>query len=286
MQRKTLSEWMTTKYLLILRDEENFAERGTYSFNLVRLVLLAAFLLTLFGALSFFLSTTLLEEWFDPRAEYQKINRQLVELETQVDSLTYNMAVKEKYIQNIKAILSGNLKVEELKKKRGDSVRVRFSETALKHLSPVDSAFRKKFEEVDYELLNRKNNLKTALQELYFLPPVNGIVSDAYNVKEHHYGVDLVAKKDEPIKAVAEGSVIFSSWTQDSGNVIGIQHRNNIISFYKHNSVLLKEVGEVVKAGDLIAIIGNTGEQTDGPHLHFELWYDGNPVNPEEFILF
>lgn len=286
MQRKTLSEWMTTKYLLILRDEENFAERGTYSFNLVRLVLLAAFLLTLFGALSFFLATTLLEEWFDPRAEYQKINRQLVELETQVDSLTYNMAVKEKYIQNIKAILSGNLKVEELKKKRGDSVRVRFSETALKHLSPVDSAFRKKFEEVDYELLNRKNNLKTALQELYFLPPVNGIVSDAYNVKEHHYGVDLVAKKDEPIKAVAEGSVIFSSWTQDSGNVIGIQHRNNIISFYKHNSVLLKEVGEVVKAGDLIAIIGNTGEQTDGPHLHFELWYDGNPVNPEEFILF
>ncbi|MEM9983347.1 MAG: M23 family metallopeptidase, partial [Bacteroidota bacterium] len=113
-----------------------------------------------------------------------------------------------------------------------------------------------------------------------------GIVSEKYSSKAKHYGTDIVSKKNEPIKSVTDGTVILSSWTEDTGNVIAIQHKSNIISIYKHNSVLLKKVGDVVKAGEVVAIVGNTGKFTTGPHLHFELWYNGNPVNPERFISF
>ena len=111
-------------------------------------------------------------------------------------------------------------------------------------------------------------------------------MSDSYNAKSDHLGVDIVAKQDEPVKVVAEGTVVFASWTQDSGYVIAVQHRGNLLSLYKHNSDLLKNVGNFVTAGEVISIIGNTGELTSGPHLHFELWYNGNPVDPEEFIRF
>ena len=119
-----------------------------------------------------------------------------------------------------------------------------------------------------------------------FFSPLAGIISAPYDPKIAHYGVDVVSKKNEPIKSVADGTVILASWTQDAGYVIAVQHRSNVISVYKHNSSLLKKMGEFVSAGDVIAIIGNTGELTTGPHLHFELWYNGNPMDPEEFVSF
>jgi murein DD-endopeptidase MepM/ murein hydrolase activator NlpD len=120
----------------------------------------------------------------------------------------------------------------------------------------------------------------------YFFPPIDGIVTRKFNRNIDHFGVDIVTKSNEPVKAAADGTVVMADWTQESGNVIAIQHRGNIITIYKHNSALLKKVGNFVNSGEVIAIIGNTGELTTGPHLHFELWYNGNPVNPEEFISF
>src|SRR5690606_7227816 len=119
-----------------------------------------------------------------------------------------------------------------------------------------------------------------------FLPTLTVFISDRYNVKNGHYGVDVVARSNEPIKAIADGTVILASRTQDSGYVIAIQHRGNLISVYKHNAELLKKVGTFVNAGEIVAIVGNSGEMTDGPHLHFELWYNGNSLNPEEFVTF
>lgn len=286
MQRKTLSGWLTGKYLLIIRDEENFAEKGTFSFNIVRIVLFTIILFTILSAVSFLLATTLLEKWFDPRLANRKINRSLVEMESQVDSLVRANEIKENYINNIRAIMSGQVEIDAIEGQESGNAELDLKEVDLQTISPVDSSFRQEFEEVDYDLLSFKSSIRNELQEIFFLPPIEGVVSSRYNVKEQHFGVDIVAKKDEPVKAIADGTVILSSWTQDSGYILAIQHENNIISFYKHNSALLQEVGEVVKAGDLIAIIGNTGELTDGPHLHLELWYNGNPVNPEEFIPF
>jgi murein DD-endopeptidase MepM/ murein hydrolase activator NlpD len=123
------------------------------------------------------------------------------------------------------------------------------------------------------------------LPDFFLFPPLSGgLISEKYDAKTAHYGVDIVAKKDEPIKCVADGTVIFSSFTDETGYVIAIQHHTNMISIFKHNSVLLKKAGDFVKAGDIIAIIGNTGSLTTGPHLHFELWYNGVAVNPELFV--
>ena len=145
--------------------------------------------------------------------------------------------------------------------------------------------FREEFEESGISLVSF-NARSNDLHEIFFYSPLTGLVSDRYNVSEGHFGVDVVAKKNEPVKAVADGTVIFASWTQDSGHVIAIQHRSNLISVYKHNAELLKKVGNFVSGGEIISIVGNTGELTDGPHLHFELWNDGNPVNPEDFVSF
>ncbi|MFQ5448643.1 MAG: M23 family metallopeptidase, partial [Saprospiraceae bacterium] len=124
------------------------------------------------------------------------------------------------------------------------------------------------------------------LEQMYFSPPIGGVISAPFDKEKSHLGVDVIAPKNTPVKTVMDGWVIFSDWTLETGNTIAIQHTNNLVTFYKHNSALLKKTGNYVKAGEAIAIIGNTGELTDGPHLHFELWHSGKPVNPTDFVDF
>ncbi|MFT6745760.1 MAG: murein DD-endopeptidase MepM/ murein hydrolase activator NlpD [Glaciecola sp.] len=126
----------------------------------------------------------------------------------------------------------------------------------------------------------------TSLYKYHFYKPITGIVSQKFNVKDKHFGIDIVSKKNETIKAALSGKIIVAGWTLDEGNVIGIQHQDNLISFYKHNSVLLKRKGDVVKSGQVIAIVGNSGELTTGPHLHFEIWQNGTPLDPSDVISF
>mgnify|MGYP005979669017 FL=1 len=121
---------------------------------------------------------------------------------------------------------------------------------------------------------------------VFFYKPVNGVVSSHYDANIRHYGVDLVAAPKESVLATLDGTVVFAGFDPNSGNVIQVQHKNGFLSIYKHNELLLKEVGDRVVAGEAIALVGNTGKLSTGPHLHFELWYKGGPVNPEEYIAF
>ena len=285
-QKKTLSSRLTTRYLLIVREEENFAEKMTVNVTYSKLILGAGAVFIVFAGLSYLLVATVLSRWADPRHQMIQSKLQLRNMNEQIDSLTRLTESNQLYLANLQNVISGKIEVEEIKGVDAGEAPVRSDSIDLDASSPIDSLFRKEFEESDYEALLRRNNAKEALQQFYFFPPVRGVLSDVFSVKKKHYGVDIVARKDEPIKSVADGTVLLSSWTQDAGNVIVVQHRNRLISFYKHNSMLLKEVGDVVKAGDILAIIGNSGEFTDGPHLHFELWYEGNPVNPEDFLTF
>jgi len=118
------------------------------------------------------------------------------------------------------------------------------------------------------------------------LAPVNGLISVQFDPLIKHYGVDVLAPAETPIKAILDGYVISSGWDLETGYTIGVQHKGEIISFYKHNSILLKEKGTFVSAGEALAIIGNTGTLTSGPHLHFEFWHHGKPINPEDIINF
>jgi len=133
----------------------------------------------------------------------------------------------------------------------------------------------------DYTPINIYNN-----EAPIFVAPLKGIITNEFNFNEKHYGIDVVANTDEVIKALCDGTVVFADWSIEGGYTIGIQHDKNLVSVYKHNAELLHHEGDIVKAGEPIAIIGNGGTTSTGPHLHFELWYKGVPLNPADYISF
>lgn len=288
--KKTLSSWLTTGYLLIIRNEENFAEKSTIRFNYARLLLITFLLILILFAISFYLSTTILASWFDPRHQQMETNQKLVSLSFKVDSMIIEMERKDQFINNLKLVVSGDTSLltteDDIRANQQAQRSLTSSEIGEERLAPIDSIFRKQFESSDLDLIPVSATADSDLQDIYLFQPISGIVSDKFNPGKEHFGTDVVANKDEPVKCVADGTVIFASFTTDSGYVIGVQHRSNLISVYKHNSELLKNVGSFVSAGEIISIIGNTGELTTGPHLHFELWHNGVPVDPEEFVAF
>lgn len=287
--RKTFSNRLTTRYLLIVRNEEDFAEKTTFTFTYAKLALFMVTVMIIMFIGSLFLVNTLLKQWFDPRYAQAASNRKLIELSLAVDSLEKQVQQKEIFINSFQKIVKGDTITDTesyyLAHVKGKGIAP--DEVKTTGISEVDAQFRQEFEEDGVEILTTSiGTTSSQLDEIFFFAPLSGIISATYNPRIEHYGIDVVSKKNEPIKSVADGTVIMASWTQDAGYVMAIQHRSNVISIYKHNSSLLKKEGEFVNAGDVIAIIGNTGELTSGPHLHFELWYNGNPVNPEEFVSF
>ena len=285
--KKTFSNWLFNRYFLIIRNEEDFAEKRSVSFTYAKVIVLAFSFLVVVMILSFFLVETLLAQWFDPRHAQMEANRQLIRLTLELDSLESEVQKKDLFIHNFQNIVAGRINNEGAD---GDTENNNIDELQAKidemDYQAIDSQFRKQFETNEVSLLTYNSGERAELQELFLFSPIDGIISQKYNVRNEHYGVDVVAKKNEPVKCVADGTVILASWTQDSGYIIAVQHRGNLISVYKHNDVLLEKVGNFVSAGEIISISGNTGELTDGTHLHFELWYNGNPVNPEEFVTF
>ncbi len=284
--KSKLAGKLLNRYLLIIRNEENFAEKSTFSFTYAKLIVFILTLMMVFMLISLLLVKTLLAQWFDPEHQELEANRRLIRLSSAVDSLAIEVDRKDQFIDNLTQIIRGDDTVSFATTISNQQLNTLNRDIDLDNLPPIDSQFRKEFEEGGDILLDLETYSSSDLQEFFLFSPISGIVLSPYNAKNEHYGVDVVSKKNEPVKCVADGTVILSDWTQEAGYVISVQHKGNLISVYKHNSALLKKVGNFVKAGDLIAIIGNTGELTSGPHLHFELWYNGNPVNPEEFVSF
>ncbi len=285
--QKTISERLTTKYQLVIRNEENLAEKSTIGFTYAKVVVLSATLFLLLFVGSLFLSKTLLAKWFDPKHAQMEANKKLYELALKVDSLAVEVNQKDMFIQNFQRILSGDTSngfadPAQALVDNGNPVKA----IGDMKLAPSDSLFRKDFEKNEFSVVSLTNAKHRELEEVFFFTPITGFISDHYDVKKGHYGADIVAKSNEPVKCLADGMVIMASWTQDSGHVIAVQHRGNLVSVYKHNAGLLKKVGSFVNAGEIISIVGNSGEMTDGPHLHFEMWYNGNSLNPEDFVTF
>ena len=283
--KKTFSNWLTTKYLLIVRNEENFAEKHTYGFNYARVILIGLVIFMIALSLATFLVRGVLQQWLDPRYSERESRNQLIEMRLGMDSLKYQLISRDIYIENIKKILSGGLDSEQIDSLSSPEIR---PEIILEErLQPIDSVFRAEFENLELsEIPFESRTFTNEFRSIYLFSPLEGVISDNYNPKDGHFGIDLVAKENEPVKAVADGIVIIASWTLDGGHVLAIQHRAGLVSIYKHNSELLKNVGNFVTGGEIIAIIGNSGELTNGPHLHFELWHNSNPVNPEKYVGF
>jgi murein DD-endopeptidase MepM/ murein hydrolase activator NlpD len=284
--KKTLSSWLTTRYQLIIRNEENFAEKTSVGFTYSKIILFSVIIFAVMFVISLFLVETVLEKWFDPKYEQMVLNQQLYGLALKVDSLASEVERKDRFIANFQRVLSGDTAdfQDPAEILRGEKQTL--SKPSDLKINPSDSAFRKEFEQSDLSLITLTGMRSRALESTFFFSPITGFISDKYDVKKGHFGVDIVSKTNEPVKCIADGTVIFSSWTQDAGYVLMIQHSANMISAYKHNAELYKKVGTFVNAGEIISIVGNSGEMTNGPHLHFELWYNGNSLNPEEFVTF
>ena len=210
--------------------------------------------------------------------------REIVSNAIKVDSLERVVTGWSSYLDNVNRIVSGeNPRIVEANVDPTHQNRI-FEDSR----SENDSLLRIQVEsEEQFNLsVNSNDNRPKDISGLFFFPPLKGVVSAHFNLSENHFGVDIVAEPNAFVASVLDGTVIMATWTIETGYVIQIQHQDNIISTYKHNAKLLRKVGDHTKAGDAIAVIGNSGELTTGPHLHFELWYKGNPVDPEQYILF
>ena len=230
---------------------------------------------------------------FTPLREYipgygNKSDRNVRELMLRADSLEENLKNKDLYLYNLKNIMDGKAVVEKLPEKP-DSATNKYSNISFKK-SKEDSLLRVDVEKQDkYSIAANDNSGGTPISSIssfFFFTPLKGMITNNFDPEGEHYGIDIVAAKNEAIKATLDGSVIFAGWTLKTGYTIAIQHQGNLISVYKHNSALLKKEGDDVKAGEAVAIIGETGELSNGPHLHFELWYNGMPVNPRDYMVF
>lgn len=231
---------------------------------------------------------------FTPIREYipgyptGKERRMLIRNAQRLDSLALEIQRRDRLMANFRTIVAGGVIEEKEQNNISESSSSEKNKNITFKKSAEDSTFRAQIEEEERFNINTRRPSATSqqLEQLHLFCPVNGMISSKFGDTNGHYGVDILAVEGTRVASVMDGTVVFSGWTVETGNVIQIQHTNNLLSFYKHNSKLLKKVGDTVRAGEAIAEVGNSGEQTTGPHLHFELWYKGAPVNPEDYISF
>lgn len=281
--KKKFTKRLLHKYRLVILNEDTFEER--VSFKLTRLnvfVLVTSGVILLIAGTTFLIAFTGLREYI-PGYSSSDLKRQATELTYQTDSLQKTLMLNNQYIESIKRVLTGDLEPAVLN--RDSLAKAQPFDASLADLNPsrADSLLR---EEVALE--DKYNVLETAGGSMDFalFAPVKGPISDKYDLKTRHYAVDVVAAKNTPVKSVADGRVIYSEWSAATGFVIIIKHDFGLTTVYKHNASLAKEQGDWVRQGEVIAMTGSTGELSTGPHLHFELWKDGNPVNPTDYIDF
>lgn len=277
---KKLMKKLKSRFRLTVLNEKTFEEQFTYSLTPLNLIVLLGGFLVVFGTLFYLLVAYTPIKTLLPGYSDASFNTEAMEARMRVDSLTEVMREKDRYLADFRVILAGG-KLSNM----ADTGAHRLQEANLNYqTSPIDEAMRAKISEEDRFSIQAIDNAKKTASGVLLYRPVNGTISNAFDPKAGHFGIDIIAPKEDPVKAVLDGTIVFAGFTSDGGNVIQIQHSNNMISVYKHNSALLKKNGDRVKAGESIAFIGNSGEYSEGPHLHFELWENGAPVNPVDYI--
>jgi len=289
-RKKSLLARLRTRYFFIIRKEDTFEERFSLRISPIALFTITGGLVVfLIILVTYLIAFTPLKEYIPGYADIN-VRKNLIELSMKTDSLNLALADRAEYMENIKRILSGAATAHDSVSDKAHSDTTHHT-THFVPPSHDDSMLRKQVESQNpYNVTSMggpsADKSEENINDYFFFTPLKGLVTNGFNPSGSHYGVDIVAKENEAIKATLDGTIILSSWTLATGNVIIVQHSHNLLSVYEHNSVLLKKAGDFVKAGDVIAIIGNSGELTTGPHLHFELWYKGNPVNPQQYMAF
>ncbi|MCD8042975.1 MAG: M23 family metallopeptidase [Tannerellaceae bacterium] len=281
--KKSFWNQIRFKYKLSFFNENTLEE--VWSFRLSQLsafIILGifAFLLVLFTAIIIII--TPIRNYLPGYLDVE-VRKAIVDNALRADSLEQVIAVQAFYFENISAILSGTMEVDSIP--GIDSLAYANANYDIPR-SQQELDFVRSFEEEEKFNLSTINPNQPSAETIFLIKPATGIISSPYEPGIGHYGIDLVTAPKETVLSVLDGTVIYTGYDINFGNVIHIQHRNGFLSIYKHNEMLLKRAGDPVRAGEAIAIVGNTGDLTTGPHLHFELWYRGTSLNPEDYIVF
>jgi murein DD-endopeptidase MepM/ murein hydrolase activator NlpD len=282
-RKKKLKKKLLHKYRLVVLNEDTFEERLAFKLTRLNVFILGSIIAVFLVAITtVFIAFTPVREYI-PGYSSTALQQQALELDFKTDSLLKVINTNDTYISSVKRVLRGEVSAVVINK---DSIyKAAQADTDILNLNPskADSILRAKVSNEDkYNLFDTA----TTVTDFVFFPPVNGSISSGFDVNEKHFAVDIVIPKNTPVKATADGRVLFASWTSDASYVIIIDHGEELISVYKHNSSLTKVQGDFVKSREVIAISGSSGELSTGPHLHFELWNNGIPLNPTTFIDF
>lgn len=282
-EKRKLKKKLLHKYRLVILNEDTFEEQ--VSFKLTRLnvfILLGFSAILVIAFTTYLIAYTPLREYI-PGYSSTKLKKETTQLMFETDSLKRTLDINQQFYTSIHKVLTGDVESVDLNRDSIALLRPKDVEGIDLQPSPEDSLLREKVARED-----RYNLFKPATSGVTYslFPPVKGNITEGYDVDKKHYAVDVVVPRDTPVKAVADGTVIFAEWTAETGYVIILEHANNLISVYKHNASLNKQQGDLVKAGEVIATVGSTGKYSTGPHLHFELWSGGYPVNPLNYINF
>ena len=281
--KKSFFKKMRFKYKVSVLNE-NTLEETFY----IRLSRLNVFLVTCsLIVISFIINSVVIIKTplkqFLPGYQNTNVRAEIIHSTMLVDSLTYKMGKQEKYMEILRNIVSGDIALE--KDAPMDSIALQEREKIILTKAKNEEEFCENFEQEEQYNLSILSTPKTQ-KAFVFFKPVKGVISTKFNLKDSHFGVNLSTAPNESVVSVLDGTVIFAGFTIEEAYIIVVQHENEYTTVYKNNSQLLKSIGTSVKAGESIAITGNTGKENQEKQLHFELWQKGKPLNPEEYIIF
>ena len=246
------------------------------------IIYVIAFFLIVF-LFSFFLLGYSPVKQFLPQNIFQK-KSEVINLILKIDSLEKDLLIKSLYIESLGAVLAGKESVDVL---NNDSIVIASFETLSLVPSKEDSILRSWVQNEDlYNIPEVVALPSSSLEDFVFFKPIDGFIVDSFSVKKKHFGVDIAANTNSLVKSTLDGVVILAEWTYESGHILIIQHTENILSVYMHNSSISKGRNDLVRSGEVVGVVGNSGESSSGPHLHFELWQNGAPINPLDYIDF
>ena len=279
------------KKRIIILDVDNFEEKRSYTTSKFNVFVLLSFFTILLGFLTFTLISysslkNLIPGYPNP-TQQQEIKNKSIVIDQKLTELLSKTEKEKLYINNVMQILNGSIPIDE---KDTSWKKIQASSNSnTNEISSSEKSMREKVqnrEKFDIDIIPGGALKSEVLPELLLFPPIKGEITNKMNISSGHYGVDIIAPKNEAVSSILNGTIIYHNWSPTDGHVVHIQHKKNLISIYKHNSEILKEIGDFVESGEPIAIVGNSGEHSTGPHLHFELWHNGYPLDPEIFINF
>ena len=280
-KKNNIKKRESKNYRLVIQEEKTYKEKFKLKLSRTNVFLTGTFISLIIVSIT----TSII--FFTPVREYipgydtTKMRIQAINNLERLDSLINQLSTNENYLEAVFQTINGE-DYKNIYTNESQRISLDLSELDMS-LRVEDSILRKVVERED-----KFNVIESETQtlNLEMSPPVRGIIIESFDVSIKHYGIDIVLKEQTPVKAVADGIVLLSEWTIDSGHTVIVYHKDQLTSVYKHNYLSKVKTGDYVKQGQVVALSGNTGELTSGPHLHFELWDSNGPINPEDFIIF